>query len=145
MGDSDEMPQAQGVSNVSGLCRVLTELIDYFYSLYRPRHAENPSPSSYIMLIHREFLKKICDESELQGLTYHGGPFLEKCPRPGCSWRGVLPFVSYPEETDYSTKVICDHCNHECDVDTLLQVNTRLSMNLILCTTMACSPECITL
>ena len=92
-----------------------------FILLYRPKHDENESPRSYISLIHREFLQKICDESELQGLTYHGGPL--GCPWPRCSWKGVLPFVSYPEETDYSPKVICELCNRKYDIDSLLQVS----------------------
>ena len=101
----------------------------------RPRHDEKEStkPSSYILLIHREFLQEICDNSNLEGLTYHGGPLLEKCVTPECSWRGVLPFISYPEleeteleETDCSPKVTCTcegDCNHEYDIDCLLQVN----------------------
>ena len=81
-------------------------------------------PHSYISLFHHEFLQQICEKSDLQGLTYHGGPLIKKCVTPECPWNGVLTFVSHPEpaESDYSPKVLCEKCNHEYDIDCLLKV-----------------------
>ena len=94
--------------------------------LCRPKQDEKLSrkPHSYISLFHHKFLQKICEKSALQGLTYHGGPLLERCVTPECPWSGVLPFVSYPEleEPDYSPTVVCEQCKHEYDIDCLLKV-----------------------
>ena len=76
-------------------------------------------------LFHHEFLQKICEESNLQGLKYHGGPLIQKCATPECLWRGVLHSIDYPEKPDYSPKVTCHKCNHEYDIDHLLKVCTH--------------------
>ena len=72
----------------------------------------------YILLLHTEYLRKICDEKEssLQGLKYIGGP---RCPE--CEWREVIPYVSYPDEQQTpSDEAECEECGHICNVNLLL-------------------------
>lgn len=73
----------------------------------------------YISMIHNEFLKKICDESDLKGLVYHGGPKVA-CQR--CKWSGVLPCVEYPDEIEYSTEVDCEECYYQYNIEELLKL-----------------------
>lgn len=73
----------------------------------------------YIFVIHNEFLKKICEESDLKGLVYHGGPKGE-CQR--CKWSGVFTCVGYPDETECSAEVICEECNEQYNTEELLRL-----------------------
>ena len=73
----------------------------------------------YISMIHNEFLKKICDESDLKGLVYHGGPKVE-CQR--CEWSGVLACVEYPGDVNHSTEIKCEECNQRYNTNELLRV-----------------------
>ena len=73
-------------------------------------------------MVHDEFLKKICNESDLKGLVYYGGPKVA-CQRSECSWSGILAYVQYPND---SSEVECQKCNKEyknCDIDRILQVS----------------------
>ena len=74
---------------------------------------------SYIFMIHNKFLKKICDESDLKGLVYHGGP---KVVCRQCEWRGVLTCVGYPDEIEYSAEVNCKECNEQYNIEELLRL-----------------------
>lgn len=78
-------------------------------------------------MIHNEFLKKICDKSDLKGLVYHGGPKGE-CQR--CKWSGVFTHVGYPVETEYSAEVICEECNAQYNTEELLRLQASHNYNL---------------
>ena len=81
----------------------------------------------YISMIHNEFLKKICDESDLKGLVYNGGP---KVVCQQCEWSGVLTCVEYPDEIEYSAEVICEECNEQYSIDDLLRLQASHDYNL---------------
>lgn len=78
-------------------------------------------------MIHNKFLKKICDESDLKGLVYHGGP---KVVCRQCEWRGVLTCVGYPDETEYSAEVNCKECNEQYNTEELLRLQVSHDYNL---------------
>ena len=134
IGDGARLPQVENLCNVSTCMLVYACTYDiilcctydltYYIVPCRPTPDEKlfRKPHNYMSLFHNEFLKKMCEESNLRGLTYHGGPLIQKCATLECPWRGVLSSISYPGETDYSTKVTCDKCNHEYDIDHLLKV-----------------------
>ena len=88
---------------------------------YRPKPKDRASkqPSLYISIVHNEFLPRLCEESGLEGMKYKGGP-LVKCTHPKCEWRGVLPFVSYPDELDYPSEVECKECYTLHNIDHIL-------------------------
>ena len=69
-------------------------------------------------MIHNEFLKKICDESDLKGLVYHGGP-MKVCQR--CEWSGVLTCVKYPDDVNHTTEIKCEECNQQYNTNELLR------------------------
>ena len=78
-------------------------------------------------MVHNEFLEKICKESDLKGLVYHGGP---KVVCECCEWSGILHCVDYPDEDhdvdhpdddhniDHNPR--CDRCNHQYNADEML-------------------------
>ena len=82
------------------------------------------------MYIHENYLKRICAESEFQGLKYHGGP-LSDCL---CKEKGVLHCVSFimkeddqtvSDESNASEVVIkCEICLKKQDVNQLLLLQT---------------------
>ena len=76
-------------------------------------------PSLYISMIHKDFLKKICDEkSDLKGLVYHGGPKVDcECDE----WSGILPFVGYPDNIPANKKCTCVMCRKLYNADELLR------------------------
>lgn len=80
-------------------------------------------PSAFIKKMHDNYLRRICDESELQGLCYDGGP-LGECP---CPRTRVLEFVSYDHRplsqgTDtVDQKPKCQSCA-SCDKHTVDQI-----------------------
>ena len=86
-------------------------------------------------MIHNEFLKKICDESDLKGLVYHGGPKVV-CQR--CKWSGVLTCVEYPDDVNYSTEIKCEECNQPYNTNDLLR--PQASHNKL---TSTCNKLCI--
>ena len=78
-------------------------------------------------MVHNEFLQKICEESDLKGLVYHGGP---KVVCQCGEWSGILPFVGYPDNiTANNMKYTCVMCCKLYNADELLrhQVNHRNS------------------
>ena len=81
----------------------------------------------YISMIHNEFLKKICEESDLKGLVYNGGP---KVVCQQCEWSGVLTCVRYPDEIEYSAEVICEECNAQYNTEELLRLQASHNYNL---------------
>ena len=50
---------------------------------------------------------------------YKGGPLVE-CSNYKCKWRGILPFVSYPEKLDYPSEVRCEECDKPYNIDHIL-------------------------
>lgn len=87
------------------------------FTLYSS-HSEK-SPSQYIIDIHTQYLKKICQDSNLQGLEYWGGP-LVKCVCE-CGDKEVLEFVKYENGDSVETKPACSYCFHLYDVNILLK------------------------
>ena len=67
-------------------------------------------------MVHKEFLEQICEESDLKGLVYHGGPKVV-C---GCKWSGILHCVDYPAGNDYfSDNPSCPMCLMSYNTDRL--------------------------
>ena len=85
--------------------------------LYYFRSKKKEKGYEYIQFIH-ECLRKICKDSRLEGLEYHGGP---KCPHPDCKDE-TLPCVRYVDsETAVSTcKPECRRCLGDFDAIELL-------------------------
>lgn len=98
-------------------------------SFYFSPPSKQEKLDGYIVMIHNEFLKKICDESDLKGLVYHGGPKGE-CQR--CKWSGVFTRVGYgyPDEIEYSAEVICEECNEQYNTEELLKLQASHNYNL---------------
>ena len=79
--------------------------------------------SQHIEYIHKNYLSRICIESEFQGLKYYGGPIV-KCQ---CEEEGILECVSFTinEEgietiPELTTTKECETCFTEHNVDQLL-------------------------
>ena len=69
-----------------------------------------------MFMVHNEFLQKICEESDLKGLVYHGGPKVV-C---GCKWSGILHCVDYPKDHDFDYYPMCPMCLTPHNTDKLL-------------------------
>lgn len=84
--------------------------------MYLCYYRDQVPPSSYVQLIHMDYLQKICNDkgSSLQGLTYIGGPV------HSCEERIVVPYVSYPDDENISDSWTCDICLKKCNIDKLL-------------------------
>jgi len=67
-------------------------------------------------MVHNEFLQKICKESDLKGLVYHGGPKVV-CE---CKWSGILHCVDYPDDHDIDCNLMCPMCFKPHNTDKLL-------------------------
>ena len=91
-------------------------MIESFVYLSPPQDEERLD--DYIFMIHNEFLKKICDESDLKGLVYHGGPKVV-CQR--CEWSGVLTCVKYPDDVNHTIEIKCEECNQQYNTNELLR------------------------
>lgn len=80
-------------------------------------------PSDYIKAIHEDYLLRICKESGLKGLTYHGGPKV-KC----CNSEKILYCVVYDgdEPVDMNLTPTCYECLNEYDVIDLLVSNRHV-------------------
>ena len=82
-------------------------------------------PSSYVDMIHTEFLVKICNEkgSSLQGLKYVGGP--EHMCTENDDDPVVVPYVRFPQE-EMPLPWECKDClNLYDDIDALLEPMVR--------------------
>ena len=91
-------------------------------------------PSECIKQIHKRYLKRICEESELQGLKYHGGPLLQcECPPDKES---VFKFLSFDEDSDleYPKVLECPQCFYNkkiegCSVADIVDKVLQVSMH----------------
>ena len=86
--------------------------------------------SQHIIYIHKNYLRRICAESEFIGLKYHGGPAAKcRCKEKD---RKVLQCVSFCMEKKGSDepKLIldCEHCLASQDVEQLLQVSYNVHL-----------------
>jgi hypothetical protein len=85
--------------------------------------------SQLIVYIHKNYLKRICAESEFIGLKYHGGP-AAKCECKEQDLK-VLQCVSFcmEKKTPDKPKLIldCEYCLIPQDVEQLLQVQVSYS------------------
>ena len=86
------------------------------------RTKDGDKPSQHIVNIHKNYLSRICRESEFQGLKYYGGPIVK------CRCReDILKYVSFIMNEDGSstiqelqTTIVCERCFTKHDVDQLL-------------------------
>ena len=77
-------------------------------------------PSSYVNLVHMDYLQKICNEngSSLQGLKYIGGP-VHICEE-GDNQPEVVPCVSFPDDEEAAHSWKCTGCLKLFDIEELL-------------------------
>ena len=74
-----------------------------------------------VKLLHCEFLQRICKESGLQGLRYHGGAISD------CSCQLVLDYVSYDVDREdengeeVSETTTCSQCLKSQNIDEILK------------------------
>ena len=100
-------------------CTTITCTYSYFSSLSRPRKEKKPddlTPLECISFIHEEYIRPICEQSGLPGLTYKAGPMVENCKMKDISSHsaGVLAAVRFPgsvssklEESDKCEMATC--------------------------------------
>lgn len=77
-------------------------------------------PTDYIEYIHKECLSIICNECDLKGLVYYGGPEVV-CENSKCNKEQVFCCV-YRDKSDKSDREIqcsplCKKCRGKCDVN----------------------------
>ncbi len=68
-------------------------------------------PSECIKLVHDKYLKRICQESGLQGLKYYGGPMLPCC----CSQPSVFTYVTFDIGKSSDLTIECLQCLKQCE------------------------------
>lgn len=102
---------------------------DIKFFIIRTSRSENLS--NCIDYVHENYLKQICEDSEFQGLKYHGGP-IAKCKCKD-SEKIVLDYVSTMNKESknrttsdtlrVSKKIVeCEDCLVSQDIDDLLKV-----------------------
>ena len=78
---------------------------------YRISGNSKQKPSDCITQIHERYLKRICEESELQGLKYHGGPLLPcNCPPDKESVYEFVSFDAVDKSEENPTVLECPNC-----------------------------------
>jgi hypothetical protein len=100
-------------------CNWVVEMVKSKLNVWVKYPKSNPCPpSTYVSLLHMDFLQKICNEegSSLQGLSYIGGP-VHLCEHDHSE---VVPCVSFPEDGDLVHSWTCDDCKESYDVEKLL-------------------------
>ena len=77
-------------------------------------------PSSYVSLVHMDYLQKICNEngSSLKGLNYIGGP-VHVCEEND-NQPETVPCVSFPNEKDVEDEWKCPECQKLFNIEQLL-------------------------
>ncbi len=93
-------------------------------------------PSECIKLIHNNYLKRICLDSGLQGLKYHGGPLLP-CR---CSSPSVFTYVKFDPEIgadDSNLPLQCAECLLESS-DPVDKIFAQVSVTLQLLSYFSC-------
>ena len=90
----------------------------------RAKEGDERPPSYYITKVHTEYLQKICQDSNLQGLEYYGGP-LVKCD---CGEEEIVEFVGYADGRTQKPRfeLWCTSCPKKHDVDELLKPQVLL-------------------
>ena len=93
--------------------------------MYRTKEGDKRTGTYFITKVHTEYLQRICQSSNLQGLEYYGGP-LVKCTN--CGDEGIIEFVGYENGKTKRSSSHCSECSKLYCVDDLLkpQVYTRL-------------------
>lgn len=94
-----------------------------FFFLNNCSSCDEKAPSQFITKIHSEYLKRICEGSNLEGLEYYGGP-LVKCELCAGEKR-LIRFVGYKEGTEQDSEEVCPECLKEFDVDSVLKLQVN--------------------
>ena len=116
-------------------------------SISRPRGEKKPddlTPLDCIFFLSEEYIRPICEQSGLPGLTYMAGPMVDDCTGadPPHS-AGVLAAVCYPCNGSKGSKRFsnCSRCYEEYNIDEVLLQSCKLKkLHYLNCTVLKPKP-----